>query len=230
MTAYQHKPTCLVPADKQQVVNDYLEQQGLGRCFSIPLVIGAAGELVKDTEPLVTHYGTTLRMDDNLSRMVNKLLVDHGGERIEKKFHQAMVDKGGKRDTEAHPYQVIIVVTAGQRAPIITRLTVRYPDADARFFKVGLSATGAAPITRYVDWMYAAATFQPLLDQIINQLPRSEVFIGCRDGNRDAVKALYGAAKYQDPNPATRSFARVWINGQWDKQEVLKRLNLKLIP
>ena len=229
MTRFRHTPTCIIPAAAEATVNDYLERQGIGRCFSIPLVIGAAGELVKDSEPLVTHYGTTLKMDDGMSGIINRLLAANGGERIEQKFHEAMVTRGAKRDTDSHPYQIIIVIVAGQRPNIISRLTARYPDADARFFKVGLSATGVAPVTRYVDWLYAKASFQPLLDNIIKNLPRSEIFFGCRDGNRDAVKTLYGDVKYQDPNAATRPVARVWINGQWDKQDVLTRLGLKVV-
>lgn len=228
-TRFRHHPTCIIPAASEKVVNDYIERQGLGRCFSIPLVIGASGELVKDSEPLVTHYGTSLKMDDGMSGIVNRLLQANGGERIEKRWHQALIDKNGKRDIESHPYQLIVVIPVAYRTNIITRLTVRYPDAEARFFKVGLSATGSAPATRYVDWWYAAPAFQPLLDTLIKNLPRSEVFIGCRDGNREAVKTLYGDPKYQDPNAGIRTLARVWINGQWDKAEVLGKLSLKII-
>lgn len=229
MTAYKHKPTCIVPAASQQVVNDYLERQGLGRCFSIPLAIGAAGELVKDSEPLVTHYGTTLRMTDDVSRMVNRLLTAHGGERIEKPWRQAIIDRGAKRDSDSHPYQIVLAILSNQRAGIITRLKTRYPDADARFFKIGLSPTGTGAPTRYIDWLYASPAFRPLLDQIINQVPPTEVFIGCRDGNVGAVRALYGEAKYQGTNPATRTAARVWIAGQWSKDEVLTKLGLKIV-
>lgn len=230
MTRFKHQPTCIIPAAAEPAVNDYLERQGLGRCFSIPFVPDTAGELVKDSEPVITHYCTTLIMDDDISRMVNRLLTTHAGERIEKKFHEAMVEKGGKRDTEAHPYQIIIVTLSGQRTGLIDRIKVKYPDADAKLFKVGLSRSGLAPVEAYAEWFYASDSFRPILDLVINQMKRAEVFIGCRDGNVQAVKKLYGDSKYQDPSPATRSFARVWINGQWDKQEVLKRLNLKLIP
>lgn len=228
-TRFKHRPTCIIPAAAEQVVNDYLDRQGLGRCFSIPLVLNTTGELLKDTEPRVTHYGTSLIMTDGMSGIIDRLLAAHGGERLEQKFSEAMVSRGAKRDTDSHPYQVVIAIPAGQRAALITRLVTRYPDADARFFKVGLSATGVAPIQAYIDWMYAKASFRTLLDQVINNMPRAEVFIGCRDGNRDAIQVLYGNVNYQGPNPAARSFARVWINGQWDKKEVLAKLKLKVV-
>lgn len=229
MTAYKHNPTCIIPAAAEQAVNDYLERQGLGRCFSIAVTSDTAGELVKDTDPRVTHYATTLIMDDDMSKMVNRLLATHAGERIEKKFHEAMVEKGGKRDTEAHPYQIVIVTLSGQRTGLIDRIKAKYPDADAKLFKVGLSRSGLAPIEAYVEWFYASDSFKPILDLVINQMKRAEVFIGCRDGNVQAVKKLYGDPKYQDPNAATRLFARVWIDGHWDKSEVLTKLGLKVV-
>lgn len=228
MTAYRHKPTCLVPTANQQAVNDALEKQGLGRCFNIPWVVGASVELVKDNEPLVTHYATTLKMTDDISRMVSALLAKNGGERIEKSYRQAIVDRGAKRDRDSHPYQIIMAILSNQRLGIITRLKTRYPDAEERFFKIGLSPTGTGATTRYIDWLYASPAFRPLLDLIINQVPRTEVFIGCRDGNVGDIQKVYGGLKYRDPSP-TRLLARVWIERQWSKAEVLQTLGLKVV-
>lgn len=229
-TKHTEEPTFLVPAAVVGEVNAYLMKQGYGAVFNQPLVIGASDDLVKDSEPLITHYGTSWRMTAVDKGIVQRFIASRSGETIEKPFRAALVDRGAKRETESHPYQIILVVTPGANTSINTRLTnAGIPNADARFFKVGLSATVAAPITRYVEHLYAAAGFSPVLKQIADAFPRAEIFIGTRDGNGDAVKKVYGDPKYQDPSAATRTFARVWISNHWDKSEVLKTLGLRLV-
>lgn len=230
-TRFKHRPTCVIPVAAEQAVNDYLERQGLGRCFSIPLVIGPTDELIQDSESRITHYGTTLAMTDGMNAMLDRLLSQHAGQRVEKKFAPALTEIGAKRDFAAHPYQVIAIIRQADRKAIIDEIAKRFPTADTRFFLTGLSASGIAPAThRLGRWKVNDAAI-PLIRWIADNVPRMEILVAGRNGgNGAAMRAAFDLPKYKIANAGTRANARVWLKKDWTLADVLALTGLKLIP
>ena len=228
-TRHTEEPTFIIPAAVMPEVNAYLTRQGYGPVFSLPLVLGSQPELVKASETLATHYGTSWRMTLADKGIIQRFIASRSGETIEKPLKAALTDRGAKRDIDIVPYKIIIVINSVTRTSCIARMTTKFADAEQRFFKIGLSVTGVAPVTKYIDTWLAGDGFLPLLTNIMDTLPRSEVFISSRDGNDSTVKIAYGDPKYRNSNAATRTVARVWIDRDWTQAEVLKVLNLKTV-
>lgn len=92
-TRFKHKGTLMIPANKRDLINRELERNGYGPDnFSIPISSKVKGV---DT---ITHYASTLAMNDAIKSIMEKLLKEYKGERLEKKIDVALKEKGVKID------------------------------------------------------------------------------------------------------------------------------------
>lgn len=92
-TRFKHKGTILIPAAKRDIVNKELERQGYGPDnFSIPI-----SSKVKGVDK-ITHYASTIIMNDVIKSIMERLLKKHGGERLEEKIKDVLKEKGVKID------------------------------------------------------------------------------------------------------------------------------------
>lgn len=230
----------LVPAANVAAVNTYLTRQGYGPCFDIPVVIGAVDELVEDTKQVATHYATRVVMTEAMRGIFERIVAKNGGtlhDPVEgvgdkQQFTRALADQGAKRGKEAHPYQATILIRNGaDKDAIIARMALLWPDSDKRFFLSGLSATGSEPATHLVQVVNVDDRAIPLIKWVVDNRKFTEVLVSNRSGNGFGEwRTTFDKPLYQGAVVATRTAGRVWLRKDLTLDELLKTINLRLIP
>ena len=127
--------------------------------------------------------------------------------------------------------RLIIAIRSADQTAANNAFANKYDQAGGQdTFTNGLSTTGSAPPQAYWASMVARRDQLTLLKAFADAFPKAEIFIWDEvpDGVIDQIKSHLDLAKYRDPNPNTRTAARVRIARQGPEQ-VLDTLGLQVI-